>query len=134
MLSGLTNWLRRPVAWGAVLLSYVGIIAAVSYAAAVGATNADAIRAESHRADLVQAQQAKVSRTTIVKTGRIAIRNSCEFDNQRSRELVGILRAAQPPHPTPEQRRETQKFIAKVSFRDCKAAANVLTASPKETP
>lgn len=45
------RWWRKPVSWGAVVITYAGIIAAVSYAASVGAASQDSVRAESQRAD-----------------------------------------------------------------------------------
>ena len=131
MLSRLRGYLSRPVAWGAVLLTYIGIIGAVAYAASVGATNADSIRAEQRRADTALMVQANQSRETIVKTGRESIRNSCQFDNRRTVELRGILRASMQG-ATPAQRERGRQFVRSISFRNCDKAAAVLTDNPRE--
>lgn len=47
MLSRVIIFMRRPVSWAAVFLSYAGVIAAVSYAAASGAASQDAVRMEA---------------------------------------------------------------------------------------
>lgn len=51
MLSRIRSFLGRPVAWGAVLLSYVGVIGTVAYTASTAADNSDAVGRESERAD-----------------------------------------------------------------------------------
>lgn len=65
MVRTLRAFLKRPVAWGAVLLSYVGIIAVVAFAASVGADSRAgteralrAVQAESLRADRQLAAEA----------------------------------------------------------------------------
>jgi hypothetical protein len=121
----LKNFLRKPVAWGAVLLSYVGIIAAVGYAANVGAVNGSAVRAEAARAD-----------SQIVKAAEVVIRDGCEFDNKRAGELRGILERSLenqkllakegvlPPSVARHNIEETQKSIKAISHRDCDLAVS----------
>lgn len=65
MVRTLRAFLNRPVAWGAVLLSYAGIIAVVAYAASVGADSRAgtdralrAVQSESVRADRQLAAEA----------------------------------------------------------------------------
>lgn len=125
-MASVKNFLKRPVAWGAVLLSYAGIIGAVAYAASTGATNAGAIRAEQTRSDARIERQADRSRNNIVRTGRIAIKSGCLYDNERSHELKHILRVTVSD---PAHRRE---LTGLVSTRNCKVAANVLTDEPKK--
>lgn len=134
MLHRLRDRLAKPVSWGAVALTYIGIIAAVAYAASVGATNASGLRAESRRADAALTHEATRSRRAIVQSGRVAIKSACVFDNQRSRELRAILRGSIDPSDSPQDKARIHTFIETISFRDCDAAAAVLTANPEETP
>lgn len=134
MLSRLRELLSRPVAWGAVLLSYVGIFVGFGFAVWTYNDYNDGLRAEAARADARVLAESDRARHEIVRTGRIAIRSSCEFDNQRTRELRGILRASIDPSDTPQDVRRIKQFIRSVSYRDCDKAAAVLTDNPKETP
>lgn len=120
--------MRKPVAWGAVLLSYAGIIATVAYAAAVGGANQDAVLREGHRAD-----------SAIVKTGQLAIHSGCDFDNQRARELRGILERSYENQQKlvkagsldtktgRENLRDTRVAIKSISLRNCDKEAAILT-------
>lgn len=49
MLHRLREFLARPAAYGALLLGYLGIIAAVAYAASTGAASQESVRAEALR-------------------------------------------------------------------------------------
>lgn len=44
----LKQWMKSPVSWGAVLLSYVGIVGAVAYGASVGAYTDQQLAHEAH--------------------------------------------------------------------------------------
>lgn len=135
MLVRLREFLRRPAAYGALALSYIGIIAAVSYAAAIGAGGAAALD-----------QEARDSRAAIVASGQVAIKSACVFDNKRTVELRGILEAGKASTRayvkdgtlTPAQGRKalrnTDRAIKKITFRDCEAEARVLTADPSDAP
>lgn len=123
--------MKRPVAWGAVLLSYAGIIGVVAYAAATGAASQGAVRAEQKRADIA-----------IVQTGRKAIVSGCHYDNQRTKELRGILKRslanqrslmrknAIDPGIARHNIRITLQDLADISRRDCAAEASILTLNP----
>ena len=135
MLDRLRAFLARPAAYGALALSYIGIIGAVSYAAAVGAEGSRALDTE-----------ARDSRAAIVASGQVAIHSACDFDNKRARELRTIIKRGQASTRlyvregviTPEQGRrairESNRAIAKITLRDCHAEAEVLTADPQDAP
>jgi len=126
----LRAFLKRPVAWGAVLLSYVGIIAAVSYAAATGATFATGLREEAKRADMA-----------MVESGRKAVKINCNFDNQRAKELRGILQrsiknqkvlvrqGALDPALARRNIRVGRESIAQITIRNCDREARILTTT-----
>lgn len=131
MFIRLRRFLRKPAAYGALFLTYVGIIASVAYAAAVGGASQSSVQRESKRAD-----------AALIVTARQAVRDGCEFDNQRTKELRGVLqrsinsqralksKGAIPPDLYRENIRATQKSLQSISFRNCDAAAAKLSSQP----
>lgn len=123
MLSRLMGYLKRPVAWGAVLVSYAGIIAVIAYASAIGGASQDAVRVETARVD-----------RAIIAAAVVVIRDGCEFDNKRAGELRGILKRSIrsqraligegviPPSVIRRNIEETQKSINAISLRNCDLA------------
>ena len=91
----MTIW-KRPVPWIAVILSYMGIFAGV----------------------VLEWRWSQHARQNIVATGQQSIRNSCHFDNERTKELRAIL--------VGEGRRD---LAATITFRDCVRAASILSES-----
>ena len=135
MLVRLRAFLARPAAYGALALSYIGIIGAVAYAASVGAQSATALD-----------QEARDSRAAIVASGQVAIKSACVFDNKRARELRQILRDSKGQTAayvkegllTQEQAnrsvRETNPAIKQITLRVCEKEARVLPADPVDAP
>lgn len=78
MLSGVMTFLRRPVAWGAVLLSYVGIIAVTAYAAGTAASNSTAVQRESQRANTALEQRFQAADRRISSVNNAANRDLCK--------------------------------------------------------
>lgn len=142
-MASLREFFRRPVAWGAVILSYVGIFAGFFFAIYTYDQAQSGIRLEAQRARAELAAKSAASDRTVVRTGRLAIKSSCDFDNKRSIELRHILTRSLRSQSTllkthsidPKLARHnikiTREDLREISFRDCKAAANVLSANPK---
>lgn len=138
MLLRLRTFLNRPVAWGAVILSYIGIFAGFAFAVY---TFNDANDAERRQAAAL-VQQSNRADAAIVRTGRISILNGCVFDNQRAGELRGILHRSLhnqrllrregvlPRHIANRNIRITRSAVRSISLRNCEAAAAQLTADP----
>lgn len=124
------------------LLSYVGIIAVVAYAATSGAINASGDRERQRQNESAQQAEQKRADAAIVATGQASIRSGCLFDNQRARELKGILKrslknqkalareGALPPAIARRNISITRDSIKSISLRDCDKAAETLTAKP----
>ena len=146
MFVRLKEILGRPVAWGFVILSYIGIFAGFFFAMFVYDQNKEALRAESAARVAEAKAQADAQRGAIVSSGRVAIKSSCYFDNQRAREIRGLLKrsianqrafiaqGAIPPALGQANIAFNQEGIRSISLRDCEKAAAVLTADPKESP
>lgn len=118
---------QHPAKAGAVFLSYIGVIAVTAFAAAASHSNSAAVQAEAARAN-----------QAMLVTGRRAIISGCIYDNQRSKELRGILQRS-----AKNQRilirngaitrevglrnlRVTLESFDSISFRDCEKEAAIL--------
>lgn len=133
MFVKLRAFARRPARNGAVLLSYAGIILALAFGVNSGANTQRDIQHEAKRAD-----------AAIVANGQKAIRNGCDFDNKRARELRGILHRSVRNVTQLEKEgaithevavrslRETRRSIKRISYRNCDAEAKTLSSNPKQ--
>lgn len=115
----LGDFIKRECSLGWVLVTYVGVFAALLFSVVEGNMNDQAI----------------------VDSGRTVIRNGCEFDNTRAKELRAILRRGQharralfkegalPRQEYVKGRRLTAEAIKGITIRDCDREAMTLDDS-----
>lgn len=91
MFVRLKTWLTKPVSWGAVLLSYAGIIGAIAYGATVGAYTDGQLKREAAVRAAVLKEEADTREEQFCRSAMAINRNAKFRASSEQRRVVSTV-------------------------------------------